>query len=636
MCGIAGIIDKNGLRYDSKDRIHRMLDSITYRGPDGRGIKQYKKCSLGHVRLSIIDLNGGVQPIQANDTEKCLVFNGEIYGFRDIKKEVEYPYVTDCDTEVILALNEKYSDHKEMLAHLPGMFSFALWDNREQTLFCGRDRFGEKPFYYAYGEHGEFVFASEIKAIIASGLINPSIDDNALRFFVKHSWIYPNTTIYKNIYVLPPAHYLTYHNGNVCVERYWEFPCTNNALSLEEASEEFERLFKQAVERQVISDVPVGAYLSGGLDSGSVVAQMAQILPQVTTISFASTTGYDESPLARSMAQKYNTNHIVVRDSNIDIENMLFKMQTIFDEPFADPAAISAYSIAKEAREYVKVILSGDAGDEICGGYATFYRSILYAQEMKNSGIPLNLQKSLLNMSWISQKLVRKAKFIMGADVAQTVFHGTKLADTEIRMRAAGIASKFPRNIAQYHRDEFMNCVSDKDLVNMGLSSADTTEYISNGLLDQEDALDNIIRCDLLEYLPSDGLLKTDRTTMAVSLESRTPFCDVDLAEFCISLPYRLKVDDYTDKVILRKSMGKYWTKEISNNIKTGFSPPWDKWLNSKAVEELTIEYLYNKNAAIWDHLDYKFTTDYFKTNRGWSRWILLNLGLWFGTRGVE
>ncbi len=237
----------------------------------------------------------------------------------------------------------------------------------------------------------------------------------------------------------------------------------------------------------------------------------------------------------------------------------------------------------------------------------------------------------MLDLSYISQRLIRKARFIGGADVAQTVFRGTTLADTEVRRRAVGIARNYPNDIIDYYHRNNMNMISADNLEKMGLVEPNNSRYIQEGFL-RKDELDNAVRCDLLEYLPGDGLLKTDRTTMAVSLESRTPFCDVDLASFCIALPFHLKVSDKTDKIILRKSMENMWTKEISHNIKTGFSPPWDKWLASEQVKELMEEYFFNTNAKIWDFLDYKGTTSFLVRTKGWPRWILLNLAL-CGTR---
>jgi len=631
MCGIAGIIYNN--RKSDKERMEKMLQTIAHRGPDDSGVYEKDNVTLGHVRLSIIDLKSGKQPMKDVSENNIIVFNGEIYGFKEIKKGLlGYPFKTNCDTEVILALKNIFVEPQEMLAHLPGMFSFAIWDEKEKSLFCARDRFGEKPFYYALSDDGDFIFASEIKAILASGLVSPRISCKALGDFVKHSYICPTTTVYENIWTLPPAHYLTYCNGNISVQQYWTLPKTDNSISLSDAADCFNELFSQAVRRQLVADVPVGAFLSGGLDSGSVVAQMAQLVPKVTTISFASTMGYDESPIAKSMADRYGTDHIVVHDSNVDITERLFRMQRIFDEPFGDPAAISAYEIAAEARKHVKVILSGDAGDEIMGGYARSYRKMLYAKQMHDSSIPVEMYNIIYMLSYYYQLVVRKIGFIRGNDISQTILHGKKINDTYIRRTAIAIAHNYPSESAAFFRKSNMNFVEDDDLLKMGLELPSSERYITHGLLGGEN-LDDLVRCDVLDYLPGNGLLKTDRTTMAVSLESRTPFCDIDLAEFCISLPFSLKVDNKTDKIILRKAMEKMWTPELKGVIKTGFTPPWDKWIVSREVKNLLHDYFYVKNARIWDYLDYNETVRYFDSCIGWPKWNLLNLSLWFATR---
>lgn len=332
----------------------------------------FDNCALGHTRLSIVDIKSGQQPMVKRNLG--LVFNGEIYGYKELRKGLlkrGISFETNSDTEVILAMYQCHG--QRMMSYLPGMFAFAVWDDESQTLFCARDRFGEKSFYYAFGKNGEFIFASEIKAILASGLVEPVLDYGQLWQYMNYSYVYPTRTIYKNIHILPPVHTLALKNGIIEIERYWHLPETNTDITENEAVEEFKRLFQKAVERQLVADVPIAAFLSGGLDSGSVVAMAAQFVPRLTTISFAFREGIDESIVARTMAERYNTNHIEIRDIDIDISEMLEKMQQVFDEPFADPAAIPAYLISKEARKHAKVVLTGDAGDEMLGGYDRRY-----------------------------------------------------------------------------------------------------------------------------------------------------------------------------------------------------------------------------------------------------------------------
>ena len=421
MCGIAGIVGKNEIRY--RELVPQMLQAIKYRGPDDTGELYVDDCALGHVRLSIVDLQNGKQPMMDAAGNTAVVFNGEIYGYKDIKPNLNYPFSTDCDTEVILALYQKYG--RNMIQHLPGMFAFALWDSKNKSLYCARDRFGEKPFYYAWGNNGEFIFASEIKAILASGMVEPVLDYQQLNHYLCYSYIYPAKTIYKNIFVLPPASQLILQNGKLTVERYWYQPDTNDKINIDEAVEQFRFLFSRAVKRQLVADVPVGAFLSGGLDSGSVVA-----------------------------------------------------------------AAVESFGVV-DMLDYV----------------------------------------------------------------------------------------------------------------------------VSSGFLPGDD-LDNALRVDQQEYLTGNGMLKTDRTTMAVSLESRTPFLDVDLAEFCISLPFAMKVRGKEEKYILRRAFESMWTDKVRNTIKNGFASPIDVWMKRPEFQILLDTYLGDKNKKVFNVIDYSKTCELRKNNR--------------------
>ena len=341
-------------------------------------------CIFGHVRLSIVDLGSGQQPMLSSDKNEAIVFNGEIYGYKDIKKSLgDYAFATNSDTEIILALYKRYGH--DLVDKLPGMFSFALWDERKKELFCARDRFGEKPFYYAYGTGGELVFASEIKSILASGLIEPKIDAGSVAHYLKHLYVNPYKTIYSNIFVLPPAHTLAYSDGKLTIRRYWQPPAIDNNIGLEEAARKFKDLFSKAVASQLVADVPVGAFLSGGIDSSSVVAIASQYQKKLKTLSFHFKDGINELPFAREIAAKYGTEHIELFDRDHDIGTLLLKMNDIYDEPFADSSNIPTYLISKLAREHVKVVLTGDGGDELLGGYASWYRPFLFAQDMKTS-----------------------------------------------------------------------------------------------------------------------------------------------------------------------------------------------------------------------------------------------------------
>lgn len=626
MCGIVGIVGKRAERF--RENIIAMRDAIAYRGPDEVGEYYFKNCALGHVRLSIVDLAGGQQPMIRDNGNLGLVFNGEIYGYQSIRNLVVRGGGTlssNSDTEVILSLYQHYGE--DMMRHLPGMFAFALWDEYKQRLFCARDRFGEKPFYYAMGQNGEFVFASEIKGILASGLVEPILDTEQVWHYLNYSYVYPTRTIYKNIFILPPAHTLIFENGTVNISRYYNLPQTNLAITEAEAVEEFRRLFRQAVKRQLVADVPVGAFLSGGLDSGSVVATAAELVEQVTTISFAFPDGIDESKAARSMADRYHTNHIELRATDYDIVELLHTMQHIFDEPFADPAAIPAYLIAKAAREHVKVVLTGDAGDELLGGYDRNYRALKYMREYQQSIIPQQLLAGTAKAKFFVERVLRKLKKITGIQSFEdNLLYNTSLRDTEIRMIALAMLHDNPTDIVDYCRSK-SRMINNEQMHMLGLSAPRNDYHILEGFLEPSE-LENALRVDLLDYLPGNGFLKTDRTTMAVSLESRTPFCDVDLAEFCISLPFDMKVRGRLDKYILRKAMEDKWTEPVRRGAKNGFSPPFGKWLENPKVQDMQEYYLNSRDRRIFNVLDFAGMRKFMATANTWPRYSMLMLSM--------
>lgn len=628
MCGIAGIVGLNqNKRYNL---VADMLKQLKHRGPDDSGIESWEECTLGHARLSIVDIKNGKQPMFNNAGTRCIVFNGEIYGYKHLRKDLTsfYCFKTDCDTEVILALYDKYG--VDMLRYLPGMFSFAIWDSASKRLFCARDRFGEKPFYYAIGDENEFIFASEIKAILSAKCLTPQIDYEQVNHYLRYGYVYPTKTIYKNIYCISPASYLIYENGQVQTDKYWTLPDTNSEIGLSEAIDRFEDLFDKSISNQIVADVPVGAYLSGGMDSGSVVAQASKYKDKLTTISFGFSKGVNELELARGMSRKYGTHHIEITDLNFDIAEELLKLNNIFDEPFADPASVPARIIAEEAKKHVSVVLTGDGGDEILGGYDSKYRALAYMRNYSEKDIDFlqNRTDRLLNMIGNIRKIARKIGIYdndPSVKLRESYYH-----DLFIKQKALRLAKGDERDIVKLmHEDQIMN---NDDLKRIGFDYSSDEDYRDySGYLNSND-LDNAVRYDLLSYLPGNGMTKTDRTTMSVSLESRAPFLDYDLASFCISLPFDLKVSNREEKIVLKRAMEKKWTKEVRTTIKNGFSPPLDKWMNTSSMEQLKHEYLENKNSSIYKILDYSSVHKYVISTEKYNKWIgyeLLVLALW-------
>lgn len=610
MCGIAGIVAPDCVRYESV--VDRMVAALSHRGPDGFAAHFFTGCALGHSRLSIIDLKTGDQPMFSPDYKVAVTFNGEIYGYREIKKDLpDYAFTTTSDTEVVLALYERYGT--DMLKHLPGMFAFALWDERTQTFFAGRDRFGEKPFYYAWGTNGEFVFASEIKALLASGLLQPKLNRKSVTHYLRHLYVHPHQTIYSNVFVLPPAHNLVLRDGRLTLEKYWRLPETKEVVSVEDAIDEFQHLFERAVEQQLVADVPVGAFLSGGLDSSSVVAAASRKRARLRTLSFGFGDSINELPHAREIAQLYETDHVELEDRHEDIAALMIEMARVYDEPFADSSNIPTYLISREARRYCKVVLTGDGGDELLGGYDFWYRP-------------------LRNMQRTSPKLTRMAGVMR---YAAGISHRTGLLrSAELQQKAQG-AEMWKRfsSIAEAHLVQ-NTYFTDAELqqLNAYVNSNGSDAPGTNPLRQTVDAA---MRMDLQDYMPGDILVKTDRASMAHGLELRAPFLDVDFASFCISLPDRLKITDRQDKWILRQCYGRYWTEAIREKRKQGFGAPVGEWLKLAGVARLKSKVLDNPGHALFSLVPFQASRAYVAKDN-YQTWILLMLGLWLEQGGEK
>lgn len=590
MCGIAGIITKNARNYSHE--LQKMTDAIAHRGPDSAHHEFYENATLGHRRLSIIDLSeNGKQPMFSNTKNECIVLNGEIYGYQTIKKQhSEYPYRGGSDTEVILAM---YQRKKEKLINdLPGMFAFAIWDEEQQQLFCARDRFGEKPFYYTTGKNGEFIFASEIKAILASGLAQLEVDQNALSHYLQYGYVSTYQSIYKDIHSLPPAHQLIWKDGEIKVSRYYSLPKKDRQISPSEAKEEFTSLLKNAVQKQLIADVEVGSFLSGGLDSSSIVAMVNKFIPNQTTISF----GYDhkdsELKYAKDIAEKYKTRHIEIHEKKKNIVDGIVKISQFLDEPFADQSTLPQFEICEAARRNLTVVLSGDVGDELFGGYS-FYK---VENELKNhfsyqniiAQFGLKLYQSIRQTSYISQKNIQYS------------------------------------SILDFHQNEVRNFFTKDQRKKLGITENYSQPYSFTA---DRNSLNDIMRTDLEKFVPGNMMVKSDRMAMANSLEVRTPFLDVDFAEFCIQLPDQLKINSEQDKIILRQSMNSYWTETIRNRNKQGFGLNIENWFEEESLLNFSDDLLKNKNHKVFNYIDFNATQKFL--DKGQKHWNLLQLALW-------
>lgn len=606
MCGIAGIVAPDVARIGNA--LDYMVGALRHRGPDGCGTHFFPNCGLGHARLAIIDLHTGQQPMLSPDGAVAVTFNGEIYGFQDLRSSLKgYSFRTSSDTEVILALYEKYGS--DMLSRLPGMFAFAIWDDRRQELILGRDRFGEKPLYYALTPDGGLLFASELKAILAARLITPEVGSAGLIRYLGRGYPSADGSVYANISAVPPAHMLTFHAGKVNVRRYWQLPATRPVLSLSEAAETMRGLFARAVERQLVADVPVGAFLSGGLDSTTVVCAARRVKPDLKTFSFDFLGGHSEIRYARAVADELSTDHMELRAEDIPVADLFLQMQQVYDEPFYDSSNIATYLLCKLASEHTKVALTGDGADELVGGYS-WYRYY-----------PLEAQDShFLFWRWTAARIAaRIARFVN--------------LDSYNRLEARNIRLKLQRtypNVRDAHQFT-MSLLREDDFRELGVAR----DLAMQGPVGTpgDNTVDAALRDDVTDYMPCDILVKTDRASMAHGLELRAPFLDVDLAEFCISLPATLKISGDTDKLVLRTAFANDWPAPVRNRKKQGFGAPVKEWLARPDMQELVGELLRNANSRIFEYCDFAGTTRFLDRSSEMQTWLLLNLAAWLQCR---
>lgn len=575
-----------------------MIRVMKHRGPDGDGARTFEGCALGNARLSIVDRDGGGQPMLSPDGRVGLTFNGEIYGYKKIRSDLRgYPFRTHADTEVILALYERH--RAAFVAHLPGMFGLALWDDRAKELFCARDRFGEKPVYYAFGRSGELVVASEIKGVLASGLVAPVLSLEGISHYLQHGHVHPARTIYSNVHVLPPAHMLRFREGRVTVRRYWDYPAVLPHLELSEAVERFRDLFEGAVRKQLVADVPVGVFLSGGTDSSTVAAVASLFQPDLKTFSFGFREGVEsELPYARQTAALHGTRHFERLDEPGAVAELLWRMQDVYDEPLGDSSNIPTFLLCELAREHVRVVLGGDGADELLGGYIPWARHLIppgaAAPARARRGVEIALRR-----------LARRVRS---------------------RLRGRDVPTASGNELVHLYYRGFRRCFTAVERVELGVpldteNLVDFDRYPSGGIGD-------LMRFDTDHYLPGDVLVKTDRASMANSLELRSPFLDLDVASFLLSVPDRLKADGVHDKRLLREAYRQSWTHEVRSRKKQGFGGPVREWLRLPAVEELKKAYLGDPAQRVFEVIDFGACRRVLPQDDQ-QTWVLLVLALW-------
>ena len=570
MCGINGAVYTDSLHPVDRELIRRLTSTLAHRGPDSDGFLFGPGVALGHRRLSIIDLSTGDQPIYNEDRTKAVVFNGEIYNFRQIRADLEqrgHHFRTTSDTEVIVHAWEEYGD--ACVSRLRGMFAIALWDLAKRRLLLARDRVGKKPLYYVH-DGDRILFASELKALICDPSVKQAIRPEAVDDYLTFGVIPAPGTIYQGIQQLPPAHYLVWEGGQIRTVEYWDLEYRPTSRRSEgECLEEFESIFAEAVQLRMISEVPLGAFLSGGVDSTAVVAAMAaqsQRPVATTTITF-SEHAFDEAHHARTVARFLGTDHqeVAVEARAVDILPTLIWH---LDEPFADSSAVPAYYVSRAARQRVTVALSGDGGDELFAGYEWRYG--------------LNLLESRVR-GW----LPRWARHGMLAPLA-SVWPKADRLPRALRWKF------FLRNVslepeAAYFHDMSLFTPMDKQaLLSPGFrrTLGDYTPFLGfQSHFDRVQGLDHLSRIlyvDLKTYLANDILTKMDRMAMASSLEVRSPLLDHKVIEFAATLPSDMKYRNGVSKYFLKRYAERHAPASVIHRPKMGFSIPLAAWLRGE------------------------------------------------------
>ena len=586
MCGITGIFDTRGKREIDRAVLHRMNESQFHRGPDEGGLHIEPGVGLGHRRLSIIDLSTGQQPLYNEDQTVCVVFNGEIYNYQELIPELQalgHVFHTRSDTEVIVHAWEAWGER--CVDRFRGMFAFALWDRNRDVLFLARDRLGVKPLFYALLDDGTFLFGSELKSILAHGSFPHGmgdIDPLAVEEYFALGYVAEPRCIFKQAKKLPPACTLKVSRGETALPQpreYWDVRFSlDKQLGVEEACHELERRLTESIRLRMISEVPLGAFLSGGVDSSAVVAMMAGLSTEpVNTCSISfSDPAYDEARFAQQVADRYQTRHFVDRVESDDFD-LIDTLAKLYDEPYADSSAIPTYRVCQLARRHVTVALSGDGGDESFGGYRRYALHLM--EEKMRAALPLGLRRPLFGMLG---RLYPKADWAPRMFRAKTTFEALARNAVEAYFHSVSVIRNGQRN--QIFSDAFK--------AQLGGYSAQQVFERHAARADTDDPLALIQYIDLHTYLIGDINTKVDRASMAHSLEVREPLMDHPLVEWLASLPTALKIRGGESKFLLKKAMEPHLPHDIMYRPKMGFAVPLARWFRGPLRQRVRDELL--------------------------------------------
>lgn len=567
MCGICGKVSWNGPVDPSL--VHQMMDKMVHRGPDDEGTHIEQGVVLGHRRLSIIDLNTGKQPISNEDDTVWIVFNGEIYNFRQLREELlqaGHRFKTQTDTEVIVHLYEQYGEH--CLNKLNGMFAFAIWDVRKKKLFLARDRVGIKPLYYSVNEKS-VIFASEIKALLADPSVTREVDLQTIDKFLTFFYTPGPETMFRSIRKLPPGHYLICEDGKFQLNQYWDLAFTGETRkwSLNDTTEELVDLLRETVRSHMISDVPVGVLLSGGVDSTGLLSfcvEEANTKVKTFTIGFEGEQFADERIYARLAAQRYGTEHYEMTISAEDFRHFMPIYVRQMEELVCEPPAIALYYITRLASEHVKVLISGEGGDEAFAGYQK-YRNLVWFERFKQLGWPWARSAELMLNGLSSTGISRFTRYAALMQIPLEEYYYSCSAGPQspfVRLREELYAPGFRTQINPEHSLQYVHqCFS---------------------TVRSESPLNKMLYVDTKTWLPDDLLVKADKMTMANSVELRVPLLDHKVLEFAARLPIEYKLKGFTTKYILKRALNGRVPKEVIKRKKAGFPVPLQSWISGE------------------------------------------------------
>ncbi|MGQ0766681.1 MAG: asparagine synthase (glutamine-hydrolyzing) [Gemmatimonadota bacterium] len=625
MCGICGIVTApdSGRRL-LVEQVERMRDVITHRGPDGKGLYEAPGVLLGHRRLAIIDVEHGAQPMHSADGRFTVSYNGEIYNHPDLMPRLQSEgvrYRTHCDTETVLHLYERHGH--ELPVHLRGMFAIAIWDATRRELFLTRDRFGVKPLYYAHLQDGTLLFGSEIKSILGSGLIQPVFNERTLPDVLANHAPSGDETMFAGIMRLPAGHSLTWSNGGVAIRRYWDLEFSDHAhTDRDDASlvDEYRERFREAVRMRLMSDVPLGMFLSGGIDSAAITAMMASLVNdpiRTFSVAFAERSA-NELEYARLVARRFSTDH---HEIVVTPEQFFAKLPSLVwheDEPIAHPSSVALNFVSDLASRHVKVVLTGEGSDETLAGYNR-YRVTMY--------------NSSLGHRWKSAPSAVRSAVRSGIGALPPAAGVRRKLERTFLWLDPGLDDLYFDNFAVFDRQRIRSLLSPALGMRLGGVDPYAAQHAALARIPDGSLLNRLLYADTKTYL-HELLMKQDQMSMAASIESRVPFLDHPLVEFAAALPSRLKLRRTTTKWILREAMKGLLPEEIISRRKMGFPVPVGSWLAGR-FRGLVDDVILSPRALARGLFDVDGVRRLVRRHaEGIERhdqrlWLLLNLELW-------